>query len=59
MVYPNNYLDHLNNRKHASELNTFQWLKDSDGGEKHPHLSIDSSEDREIIKKIVREFISS
>lgn len=58
MVYPNNYLDHLNNRCHPSEKNTFQWLSDSDDGN-HPHLSIDSSEDKEIIKKIVREFISS
>ena len=56
MVYPDNYLDHLNNRNHPSEKNTFQWLSDSD--EKHPHLSIDSSEDREIIKKIVKEFIN-
>lgn len=51
-IYPNNYLDHLNNRNHPSEKNTFQWLNND-----HPHLSIDSSEDREIIKKIVREFI--
>ena len=57
MVYPDNYLDHLQNRNHPSEKNTFQWLSDSDGS--HPHLSIDSSEDREVIKKIVREFISS
>ena len=56
-IYPLNYLDHLQNRNHPSEKNTFQWLKDSDGS--HPHLSIDSSEDREVIKKIVREFISS
>ena len=51
-IYPLNYLDHLNNRNHPSEKNTFQWLSP-----KHPHLSIDSSEDREVIKKIVREFI--
>ena len=52
-IYPLNYLDHLNNRNHPSEKNTFQWLNND-----HPHLSIDSSEDREIIKKIVREFIN-
>ena len=51
-IYPLNYFDHLNNRIHPSEKNTFQWLNND-----HPHLSIDSSEDREIIKKIVREFI--
>ena len=70
-IYPNNYLDHLQNRNHASEKNTFQWLSESnsvsvsDGvsisnkEEKHPHLSIDSSEDREVIKNVVKEFISS
>lgn len=52
MIYPDNYEDHLKNRGHASEKNTFQWLSDN-----HPHLSIDSSEDREIIKNLVREFI--
>jgi dephospho-CoA kinase len=52
-IYPNNYEDHLNNRNHASELNSFEWLNND-----HPHLSIDSSEDREVIKKIVREFIN-
>ena len=60
-IYPNNYLDHLNNRNHPSEKNTFHWLSVSDGvsdsDEKHPHLSIDSSEDREIIKNIVKKFI--
>ena len=53
-IYPNNYIDHLNNRNHPSEKNTFQWLSDS-----HPHLSIDSSMDREDIKNLVKEFISS
>jgi broad-specificity NMP kinase len=52
-IYPNNYEDHLQNRNHPSEKNTFQWLNND-----HPHLSIDSSEDREVIKKIVREFIN-
>lgn len=57
-VYPDNYLDHLKNRNHASEKNTFQWLSDGDD-DNHPHLSIDSSEDRDYIKNIVKEFISS
>ena len=60
-IYPNNYLDHLNNRNHPSELNTFQWLSESnsvsDSDDNHPHLSIDSSEDREVIKNIVKKFI--
>ena len=51
-IYPNNYEDHLKNRNHPSEKNTFQWLNND-----HPHLSIDSSEDREVIKNIVKEFI--
>jgi dephospho-CoA kinase len=55
-VYPDNYNDHLKNRNHASELNNFQWLSDGDG-EDHPHLSIDSSMDKEEIKKLIREFI--
>ena len=57
-IYPNNYLDHLNNRNHPSEKNTFQWLKNTIDGS-HPHLSIDSSEDREVIKNLVKGFISS
>ena len=52
-IYPNNYLDHLNNRNHPSEKNTFQWISPE-----HPHLSIDSSEDREVIKNLVKEFIN-
>ena len=51
-IYPDNYEDHLKNRNHASEKNTFQWLSDS-----HPHLSIDSSEDREVIKNLVKYFL--
>ena len=62
-VYPNNYEDHLKNRNHPSEKNTFQWLSVSDGVSdsdgKHPHLSIDSSMPIEDIKKLVEEFISS
>jgi hypothetical protein len=54
-VYLDNYLDHLKNRNHASEKNTFQWL--SIGDEKHPHLSIDSSEDREVINNLVKYFL--
>tara|TARA_Y100001970_G_C14191083_1_gene835435 strand:+ start:172 stop:729 length:558 start_codon:yes stop_codon:yes gene_type:complete len=61
-VYPDNYKDHLKNRDHASEKNTFQWLSVSDGvsdnNEVHPHLSIDSSGDRDDIKKTVKEFIN-
>lgn len=68
MVYPDNYEDHLNNRNHASEKNTFQWLSVSNGVSvsnsvkntidgSHPHLSIDSSKDIDYIKKSVKEFI--
>ena len=71
-VYPDNYKDHLKNRDHASEKNTFQWqsvsgqsVSDgvsgqsvSDNNEVHPHLSIDSSGDRDDIKKLVKEFIN-
>ena len=63
-IYPNNYKDHLLARTHLSELNTFQWLSDSNSvsisnkEEKHPHLSIDSSMDENYIKNVVREFIS-
>jgi len=51
-IYPNNYEDHLNNRNHPSEKNTFQWLS-----QEHPHLSIDSSEDRDYIKNLVKHFL--
>tara|TARA_B100001094_G_scaffold96643_1_gene92673 strand:- start:735 stop:1265 length:531 start_codon:yes stop_codon:yes gene_type:complete len=53
MVYPDNYEDHLSARNHLSELNKFDWILNE-----HPHLSIDSSEDREVIKNLVKEFIS-
>ena len=56
-IYPLNYLDHLLARTHPSENNTFQWLKNTIDGS-HPHLSIDSSEDREDIKNLVRGFIN-
>ena len=69
IVYPDNYEDHLKNRNHSSEKNTFQWLSVSngvsvsnrviDGDEKHPHLSIDSSMPVEDIKNLVKEFIYS
>ena len=51
-VYPDNYEDHLINRTHLSERNTFQWIN-----EEHPHLSIDSSEDINEIKSIINSFI--
>ena len=54
MVYPDNYEDHLLARNHLSELNKFNWLSHD-----HPHLSIDSSEDREVIKNLIKGFISS
>ena len=50
-MYPDNYQDHLKNRTHASERNSFQWLN---GG---PDLIIDSSQNREDIQKIVYSFI--
>lgn len=53
-VYPNNYNDHLLARTHLSEKNNFQWLNSD-----HPHLNIDSSEDIDYIKNLVKEFISS
>ena len=60
-IYPLNYKDHLNNRNHLSELNTFQWLSDSDSysdsEEEHPHLSIDSSLNIEDIKNLVKDFL--
>ena len=69
IVYPDNYEDHLKNRNHSSEKNTFQWLSVSNGvsvsnrviddDEKHPHLSIDSSMPVEDIKNLVKEFIYS
>lgn len=64
MVYPNNYKDHLKNRNHASEKNTFQWLSVSNGVKNtidgsHPHLSIDSSMPVEDIKNLVKDFINS
>ena len=57
MVYPDNFVDHLNNRNHPSEKNTFQWLENTIDGS-HPHLSIDSSMPIEDIKNLVKEFIS-
>jgi len=63
-IYPDNYIDHLQNRNHASENNTFQWINVRDGvsvsnkEEDQPHLSIDSSMDKEYIKNLVKEFIN-
>ena len=51
-IYPDNYEDHLKNRNHLSELNEFQWTDD-------PHLSIDSSMNRDEIKQMINEFIRS
>ena len=60
-IYPLNYKDHLNNRNHLSELNTFRWLSVSDSysdsEEVHPHLSIDSSLNIEDIKNLVKDFL--
>ena len=53
MIYPDNYEDHLKNRNHASEKNTFQWIHSD-----NPHLSIDSSMPVEDIKDVVKEFIN-
>jgi len=50
-MYPENYQDHLKNRTHASERNSFQWINEG------PDLIIDSSQDREDIQKIVHSFI--
>ena len=50
-IYPENYQDHLKNRTHASERNSFQWIN---GG---PDLIIDSSQDREDIQQIIHSFI--
>tara|TARA_B110000971_G_scaffold202324_1_gene221957 strand:- start:106 stop:639 length:534 start_codon:yes stop_codon:yes gene_type:complete len=55
-VYPINYEDHLQNRKHLSEQNHFQWLNDR--WDPHPHLSIDSSKDLNEIRNIIKTFIS-
>ena len=53
-VYPDNFEDHLSERTHLSEQNTFQWLN-----EEHPHLSIDSSEDVNEIQNTIKKFIAS
>jgi len=50
-IYPENYQDHLKNRTHASERNSFQWIN---GG---PDLIIDTSQDREDIQKLIHSFI--
>lgn len=50
-IYPENYQDHLKNRTHASERNSFQWLNEG------PDLIIDSSQDREDIQKLIHSFI--
>jgi len=50
-MYPHNYQDHLDNRNHSSELNTFQWLNNG------PDLLIDSSLSVQMIQNIIRDFI--
>lgn len=47
-VYPNNYMDHLDNRNHISEKNEFQWI------DKENVLIINSCENskNEIIEKV-------
>ena len=50
-MYPQNYQDHLDNRNHSSELNTFQWLNNG------PDLLIDSSLSVQMIQNIIRDFI--
>jgi len=53
-IYPDNFEDHLSERTHLSEQNTFQWLN-----EEHPHLSIDSSTDPDEIRNTIKKFIAS
>ena len=50
-IYPHNYQDHLKNRNHESELNTFSWIGDG------PDLVIDSSKNQGDIKNIINDFI--
>ena len=50
-IYPENYQDHLKNRTHASERNSFQWLNEG------PDLIIDTSQDKEDIHKLIHSFI--
>ena len=51
-MYPHNYQDHLNNRNHESELNTFSWI-----GSVGPDLVIDSSKNPDDIKNIINDFL--
>ena len=50
-MYLSNYQDHLKNRNHPSELNSFQWINQG------PDLIIDSSQNREDIEMLVNSFI--
>ena len=52
-IYPTNYQDHLKNRDHESERNSFDWMNQD------PHLIIDSSKNLDEIKDIINKFISS
>lgn len=50
-MYPHNHQDHLDNRNHSSELNTFQWVNNG------PDLIIDSSMSVQMIQNIINVFI--
>ena len=50
-IYPDNYQDHLKNRDHESERNSFDWMNQD------PYLIIDSSKNLDEIKDIINTFI--
>ena len=50
-IYPDNYQDHLKNRGHESERNSFDWMNQD------PYLIIDSSKNLDEIKDIINTFI--
>ena len=50
-IYPDNYQDHLKNRSHESERNSFDWMNQD------PYLIIDSSKNLDEIKDIINTFI--
>ena len=52
-IYPDNYEDHLKNRNHESERNSFEWMN------KDPHLIIDSSKTPNEIQNIINTFIKN
>ena len=51
-IYPDNYQDHLKNRNHESEINSFIWKNNE------PDLIIDSSKNLDKIKDIINTFIN-